>query len=90
MIMKKFLKIFIPLAVVLGLIYQFRLTLLREFSPVIELAKNNWSNVFPAAPCAKPIPYRLGSFATQFGISQKYFLSALSEAEAIWEKPFGR
>jgi len=46
--------------------------------------------VFSPIPCAEPIPYNLGTFNTEFNISQKYFLSALSDAEAIWEKPFGK
>jgi predicted Zn-dependent protease len=46
--------------------------------------------ILPKAPCKEPIPYTLGTFSTQFNISQAYFLSALSEAEAVWEKPFGR
>lgn len=41
-------------------------------------------------PCKNPIPYALGVFDTRFNISRNYFLSALSEAEMIWEKPFGR
>ncbi|HEV7423962.1 MAG TPA: matrixin family metalloprotease, partial [Candidatus Paceibacterota bacterium] len=40
-------------------------------------------------PCKEPIPYTIGTFDTQFGISKDYFLSALSDAEAIWEKPKG-
>ncbi|OGI64759.1 hypothetical protein A2642_03585 [Candidatus Nomurabacteria bacterium RIFCSPHIGHO2_01_FULL_39_10] len=40
--------------------------------------------------CKNPIVYTLGAFDTKFGISQKYFLSALADAEAIWEKPFGK
>ena len=42
-----------------------------------------------SAPCEKAIPYMLGTFDTKFNISQKYFLSALAEAEAVWEKPKG-
>lgn len=45
---------------------------------------------FPKAPCFEPIPYTLGSFDSRFNISKSYFLSALSEAETIWEKSFGR
>lgn len=41
---------------------------------------------FPKAPCAEPIPYALGTFNTKFNISQNYFLSALTDAENIWEK----
>src|SRR6185295_3949981 len=38
-------------------------------------------------PCKEPIPYTLGTFATQFNLSQKDFLDALAQAEAVWEKP---
>ncbi|HTE48566.1 MAG TPA: matrixin family metalloprotease [Candidatus Paceibacterota bacterium] len=40
-------------------------------------------------PCAAPLPYTLGKFDNEFNISQSYFLSALSDAEAIWEKSQG-
>ncbi|MDO8660226.1 MAG: matrixin family metalloprotease [Candidatus Parcubacteria bacterium] len=43
-----------------------------------------------SSPCKEPVVYTLGTFDKQFGISQKYFLSALAEAETIWEKPFGK
>lgn len=39
--------------------------------------------------CAEPIAYTIGVFDKRFGISQKDFLSALAEAETIWEKPSG-
>jgi hypothetical protein len=42
------------------------------------------------APCRTPIAYRLGEFDTQFGISQEKFLTAIAEAERIWEQPIGR
>jgi len=45
---------------------------------------------FFSSPCEDPIMYSIGDFDDKFGISQKYFLSALSEAEAVWEKPVGR
>ena len=41
-------------------------------------------------PCANPIVYSIGSFDPQFGISKEDFLRALSDAEAIWEKPTGK
>ena len=41
-------------------------------------------------PCSQPIYYSLGTFDTRFGISKTDFLSALSDAEAIWEKPLGK
>lgn len=41
-------------------------------------------------PCSQPITYSLGTFDTKFGISKTDFLSALTEAEQIWEKPIGK
>jgi hypothetical protein len=41
-------------------------------------------------PCAEPITYSIGSFDSRFGISKTAFLSAMAEAEAIWEKPVGK
>ncbi len=41
-------------------------------------------------PCSTPIAYDIGEFDTKFGVSRKAFLQALSDAEAIWEKPIGR
>lgn len=40
--------------------------------------------------CEKPIAYNVGTFDRKFGISYQTFLSALTEAEAIWEKPIGK
>lgn len=48
------------------------------------------ATIFPEAPCSEPIPYILGTFDTKFNISQKYFLSALADAEAVWEKPYSK
>lgn len=85
--MKRFFKNLI-LVVILGvLIYQFRSSLSIQFLPVL----NNIKGVFvKEIPCAEPIPYTLDTFDTKFNISQKYFLDALTDAEAIWEKPLGR
>jgi len=41
-------------------------------------------------PCAQPIAYSIGTFDTKFNISQKDFLSALAEAEQVWEKPINK
>lgn len=45
---------------------------------------------FFVRPCVRPITYTLGTFDEKFGISKTYFLDALSEAEAIWEKPLDK
>ena len=92
--MKKFLKILITLIIlgILGiLIYQFRTPLSEKFAPAISNIKNNLGTILPQPPpCSEPIKYTLGTFDTQFGISKDYFLSALTNAEAIWEKPLGK
>jgi len=92
--MKKFLKIFIAFVsvVIIGVTaYQIGVALNAPFAPALESIRSDVSALLPpAGPCAEPIPYTIGTFDTQFGISQAYFLSALSDAEAIWEKPFGK
>lgn len=74
--MKKILKIAIPLIILGAVWYQFHDAILARFAFFI--------------PCKNPIVYTLGTFDKQFKISQSYFLSALSDAEMIWEKPFGK
>lgn len=41
-------------------------------------------------PCSQPLEYSLGTFDTNFGLSRESFLQAMAEAEAVWEKPYGR
>lgn len=88
--MKKILKIFISLFVLGTLMYQFRSVLIRQFPPILSSLGNQIQTRFLAkAPCEKAIPYTLGIFDTRFNISKDHFLSALSEAEAVWENPAG-
>lgn len=47
-------------------------------------------SLWPSKPCAKPIPYALGSFDTRFGLSKTAFIKAISEAEGVWEGVLGR
>src|SRR3989338_4970479 len=52
-----------------------------------------WFTVGPGGavpPCTRPIAYEIGAFDQRFDVSRTDFLSALSEAEAIWERPSGR
>lgn len=89
--MKKILKFLISLiilAISAAIFYQYQVPIRANISPflnrvVMEIGSSG-------APCENPITYSLGTLDTKFGISQKYLLSALSDAEAIWEKPFGR
>lgn len=70
--------LFLGLIVVVGFVYR-------------DTLKNVWeqsiNNYFP---CKTVITYSLGNFDTEFGISKADFLSAMKEAEAIWEKPIGK
>ena len=51
-----------------------------------------WANLAPRndLPCNEPLAYHVEHFDRRFGLSYKDFLSALSSAEAVWEKPLGR
>lgn len=66
--------------------YQYRAPLREQFG----VFQNNLIGFFAPAPCTEAIPYTLGTFDTKFNISEDYFLSAIEEAEAVWEKPFGK
>ncbi len=75
-----FLKLIVNLAIIGGLVFVFREPLL-----------NTWSMIQTQYfPCSSPIAYSLGSFDKKFGLSEKEFLSALADAEAVWEKPLGK
>ncbi len=78
--MKKFFNIIVCFTIIGFFMYVYRgslQTLLTRFEGVY-------------LPCEKPIAYKIESFDSRFGISREYFLSALRDAEAIWEKPIGR
>lgn len=78
--MKKFFKTIVFLAVVGGLGYYFRVPL----SGILARLESQY------LPCWQPISYSIGTFDKRFGISQANFLSAVAQAEAIWEKPIAR
>lgn len=89
--MKKALKILLPLLIIGTLAYKFKPVAQTEFFPIFNNIKNNLIRMFTReAPCSEPIAYHLGTFDTKFNISKSYFLSALREAEAVWEKPKGK
>jgi predicted Zn-dependent protease len=79
--MIKFLRFIFLISVLLGVSYYYKDTIANNVEIVVDAF---------SAPCTRPITYTIGNFDTRFGISQKYFLSALSDAEAIWEKPLGK
>jgi predicted Zn-dependent protease len=89
--MKRILKFLIVVLFVGVILYQFRSSLGPQFLPLLNNLKNNITGIFVTQiPCAEPISYNLGTFNTQFNISKSYFLSALIDAEAVWEKPYGK
>ena len=85
--MKGFIKNILILAILGFVLYTYRDPVRGRILPLWSRIENQF---FASAPCAEPIPYKLGTFDNQFNISQKYFLNALAQAEAIWEKPYGK
>lgn len=69
--------IIIILVVVAGFVFQ------RQIENLIK-----YSSVY--APCEQPIVYSLNLFNDNFGLTRQDFLSAIGEAEAIWEEPIGK
>ncbi len=61
-----------------------------RYPQIAEYIRTNIENLTGTAPCQKPITYYLGSFDNDFGISKEDFLSAISEASAIWGKTLGK
>ncbi len=45
--------------------------------------------VYDNRPCAKPLYYSVGTFDSQFGISEEQFLADASEASDLWNKEAG-
>lgn len=86
--MKRFLPTLLFLAILGAVFYLFRGSLRDRTLPLWDTLKSEILG--QAAPCAKPIPYKIASFDERFGISRDDFAEALSEAEAVWEKPSGR
>ncbi len=84
--MTRFLKIFLILTIVGVVSYQYWPQISDKFSQVQE---NYIAPLLVHAPCSRPISYVLGTFDNRFNISKKYFLNALADAEAIWEKSRG-
>lgn len=87
--MKRILKILCALGILGVLGYAFREPLQNDLAHLPQLPQVLEQKFF-SVPCQKPITYKLGSFDVRFGISQANFLTALKEAEAIWEKPAGK
>lgn len=61
-------------------------------TPTFESSREVLSRVIPAFDdsCRFPIEYRIGSLDPNFHMPETEFLSALREAEAVWETGLGR
>ena len=70
----------LSLIIIVGLVYFLR-------NPLWQIYLRLESKFFP---CSRPITYSLGNFDKFFNISQKDFLSALNQAESLWEKSVNR
>lgn len=86
--MNRVVKTILVFAVFGALGYAFREPLHNRVAPFLKSRLEQLPML--NAPCRKPISYALGSFDSRFNISQQSFLTALKEAEQIWEKPFGK
>lgn len=82
--MKRLLKIIATVVIFGAIVFPFRQTIETRVNGIVADVQSYF------IPCSQPITYRLGTFDPQFGISKESFLSALSDAETIWAKPFGR
>lgn len=87
--MKKFLQILITVAI-FAFVYHFRFEINQKLQPYTGNIGEKLGLTSGINPCIEPATYTLGTFDTKFGISKEYFLDAIAEAEAIWEKPAGK
>ena len=63
--------------VVAGFVFQKQIGNLLKFSSL-------------SAPCERPITYALNLFDDRFGLARQDFLSAIKEAETVWEGPVSK
>lgn len=85
--MNKILKILIPIVLIGTVSYQYWPQISDKLS---QVGDTYIAPLFGPDACTKPITYNLGTFDAKFNISKKYFLSAVADAEAIWEKSYGK
>jgi hypothetical protein len=69
----------------------FIIALVTSFYIYRDTLNNIWSiSIHHYFPCRYPVSYSLGALDQRFGISKADFLSAISEAEKVWEIPAGK
>jgi hypothetical protein len=79
---KKFVTKLLVIILLFGAVYYYQ-------NDIREFAEKEFSGLF-FKPCGKPITYSIGTFDTNFGISEKEFLDTVAKAEKIWEAPAGK
>ena len=85
--MKKTLEVFVFALAFSAMFSYFRYGKI-EATPAIQNLKAVLS--LNELKCSNPISYNIATFDSRFDISEGYFLEALKEAEAVWEKPINR
>lgn len=88
--MYRLLKGLIPFLIILGLAYHFRAEVASYLPLLQNYAYDIKSRIFQKNPCKEPIEYVIGTFDSRFNISRDYFIDAIKDAEAVWEKPYGK
>jgi hypothetical protein len=61
-----------------------------SFGLLIDSATNIKNAIFPAKPCASPLEFSLGTFDTEFGLSQAGFVSDIEQAGQAWDGAEGK
>lgn len=96
--MRGFSNTFLAVIIVGMVSYHFSPTVRAYLDPYVGAAHEKFSSIapkilpeiFPVQACVQTIKYSINTLDGQFGISKTYLQSALSEAEAVWEKQIGR
>lgn len=76
----KILDLVLTLIILGGSVYFFR----------VPLQQTYWQLERKFFPCSRPITYSVGSLDKRFNLSQKNLVSALNQAENIWEKAINK
>src|SRR5436190_10736504 len=75
--MKKIIQLIIIVAIIIIVVVK---------TPLLSRA----AGIIYSSPCDSPIDYRVGFVDPQFHVSKKEFLTAIQQAEYIWEKNIGK
>lgn len=94
--MKSFLFKIILLSLILVVVFKYKDKILNYINPILIQYRNIINTVLPigkneiSGPCEKPIYYNLGIIDANFNLKNEYILTALLEAENVWEKAINK